>query len=278
MDINPRLSFIAIVLFSILISGCTGFRDSHQKTSVVDYLYPDKDSYIETATIPQLTLPIKVGIAFVPGGYSAHQTLTENAKTELMDKVASHFKQHDYVKSIEIIPSAYLRPGGSFANLDQIRTMYGIDVIALVSYDQTQFNDQTWASVTYWTIVGAYIVPGEANDTHTMVDTTVYDIASRKMLFRAPGISYIESNATLANLDASLREDSYKGFEKASDDLIINLGQQLELFKQKVKESPESYQIRRSAGYTGSGSISPALLLLLSFVGLFFLYKLRRTQ
>jgi len=57
----------------------------------------------------------------------------------------------------------------------------------LISYDQTQFTDQGVLTLAYWTIVGAYVVQGEKNDTQTMVDAVVYDIPSRKMLFGLQG-------------------------------------------------------------------------------------------
>ena len=60
--------------------------------------------------------------------------------------------------------------------------MFGIDVIALVSYDIVQFTGEGLSSISYWTLVGAYAVRGEKNDTHTMIDAAVYDIASRKHL------------------------------------------------------------------------------------------------
>lgn len=114
-----------------------------------------------------------VGIAFVPHepAQQPARALTEGKRTELLNCVAEHFRKFGYVKAIEIIPSAYLTPKGGFANLDQIRTMYGIETIALVSsYDQVQFADEEMASVLYWTIVGAYVVPAEKNSTSTMVD------------------------------------------------------------------------------------------------------------
>ena len=180
---------------------------------------------------------------------------------ELMKEVSKNFKIYDFVKSIELIPSAYLRDKGSFANLDQIRTMYGVDVVALLSYDQTQFTDEGLASITYWTLIGAYIIPGEKNDTHTMVDASVYDIQSRKMLFRAPGISHIKSKATPINLSEQLRMDSLESFKEASKDLVTNLEIQLELFKEKVKELPEKYQIVHKPGYTGGGSLDGTLIV-----------------
>ncbi|MFQ5487965.1 MAG: rhombotarget lipoprotein, partial [Gammaproteobacteria bacterium] len=149
--------------------------------------------------------------------------------------------------------SAYLTPAGVFSNLDQIRNMYGIDVIALVSYDQVQFTDEGMLSLTYWTLVGAYVVSGEKNDTSTMLDTAVYDIPSRKMLFRAPGTSQVKGRATPVNLSGELRADSLKGFQEATAAMIVNLDRQLASFREKIKSNPEQVKIVHRSGYSGGG-------------------------
>jgi rhombotail lipoprotein len=173
---------------------------------------------------------------------------------DLMKQISGQFKQYPFVKSIDLIPTAYLTTRGGFANLDQIRTMYGIDVMALLSYDQVQFTDQGMLSLTYWTIVGAYVVPGEKNDTKTMLDAAVYDIASRKLLFRAPGIGNVKGSATPVNLSEELREDSKKGFEQAATNLVASLKVQLEEFKERVTNAPAEYKIEYKPGYTGAGA------------------------
>lgn len=258
--LSTKLIWTIIVVLAM--SGCAGHVTRHNSSSVVSYLYPDKDKPIEAASIPRLSLPLRVGVAFVPRSSGRDAGFTEKAKTELLGEVANHFKLHTFVSSLEIIPSVYLSPGGSFANLDQTRSMHGIDVIVLVSYDQTQFTDEGLASITYWTLIGAYIIPGEKNDTHTMVDAVVYDIQSRKMLFRAPGISHIKGHSTLVNLSEELRQDSLQGFKLASDDLLVKLDEQLALFKQRVKERPEEYQIVHSPGYIGGGNVDAGFLML----------------
>jgi rhombotail lipoprotein len=247
----------ATVLVCTLFAGITGCASTSRRysSSVVQYLYPDQTNPVATSAIPQLALPLNVGIAFVPEASSYNYNLTEKDKVDLMNLVRNHFKKYDFVKSIEIVPSIYLRPKGGFSNLDQIQTMFGVDVIALISYDQTQFTGEGLASITYWTLIGAYIVPGEKNDTHTMVDAAVYDIKSKTMLFRAPGISHIKSSATPVNLSEKLREDSLKGFREASSDLIVNLDEQLALFKEKVKATPQNFQVVKKAGYTGGGGL-----------------------
>jgi len=250
-----------------MLTGCATTKSRHYSSNVVQYLYPNQRQHVETPQIPLLSLPLKVGIAFVPETMATPLTLTEMNKVDLMNEVSTHFKKYDFVKSIEIISSPYLTRNGSFANLDQIRTMFGVDVIALLSYDQTRFTDEGFASITYWTIIGAYLIPGEKNDTHTMVDATVYDIKSRKMLFRAPGTSHIKSLATPVNLSEQVRKDSLSGFKLASKELVVNLEQQLRLFKEKVKEAPQDYQVIHKPGYTGGGSLDLYFLILITLLG-----------
>ena len=190
---NKGIFILMAAAVCAMMVSCGAMATHRRSSSVVQYLYPKKKDYVETPGIPRLALPLRVGIAFVPESIESGSALTESDKMELMKEVSQHFKKHDFVKSIDLIPSAYLKNEGGFTNLNQLRTMYGIDVIILLSYDQTQFTDEGIASVSYWTLIGAYIIPGEKNDTHTMVDASVYDIQSRKMLFRAPGISHIKS-------------------------------------------------------------------------------------
>jgi len=240
-------------------------------------LYPNKQ-YAEVPAIPRLSLPLNVGIAFVPESKAAFRgsRLSEKEMMELMDRISSEFKKLPFVKNIEVIPSAYLTPNGGFANLDQIRTMYGIDVIALLSYDQVQHTDEGLLSLSYWTIIGVYIVKGEKNDTSTMIDAAVYDISSRKMLFRAPGTSRVKGSATPINLSEQLRMDSREGFRTASDNLVVNLQDQLERFKAKIKETPEAYVVQHKPGYTGGGNMGAVFSLALLALGGFALWRGRK--
>ncbi|NKB80994.1 MAG: rhombotarget lipoprotein [Nitrospirales bacterium] len=267
-----RFLLTALCIFVSLLIGCAG-STTHRATSVVDYLYPNQSDRIEKPSIPTLSLPMNVGIAFVPSATDV--SFNERQKMELMEKVSGHFKKYPFVKTIELIPSAYLRPQGSFTNLDQIRTMFSVDVIALLSYDQTQFTDEGVLSLAYWTLIGAYIVPGEKNDTHTMMDAAVYDISSRKLLFRAPGISQVEHRATPVNLKEQLRLDSQEGIREASKELVKNLEVQLEQFKEKVKHSPQQFKVVHKPGYTGAGNIDGIMAILITALGVTSLWMRR---
>lgn len=276
------LIVVGIATGCALWSSLTGGDRSHQASSVVEYLYPNKAEPVETPTIPTLSLPLKVGIAFVPEGQrtgrpgrSGEPVFTEKEKIALMEEVSSHFKKYPFVKSIELIPTAYLTRGGSFANLDQLRTMFGVDVIVLLSYDQAQFTDEGFLSLSYWTLVGAYVVRGEKNDTNTMMDAAVYDIPSRKMLFRAPGISRVKGSATPINLSEQLRQDSGSGFKEAANNLVVNLEQELERFQERVKKSPEEIKVVHKPGYRGGGSLDAFAVILLAGMAGFLLWTPR---
>lgn len=258
---SPNYTLLKLIVLSMVLlaslAGCATGTSKHA-TSVVEYLYPNTTDPIVQPSIPVLRLPLRVGIAFVPGNgggtYGRSNpfqdgavsfVLSEAKKAELMNVVTEHFRHYDFIKDIQQIPSSELVARGSFANLDQIRGRYGVDVIALLSYDQVQFTDEGIASLTYWTLIGGFLIPAEKNDTHTLLDAAVYDIASRKMLFRAPGNSHIKSSAIPAALSAGLRQDSEQGFQQAAQDMIVNLDTQLARFRQRVKEDPAQFRVVR---------------------------------
>ncbi len=263
-------TILLAVALAGMLAGCGGAQKRHNTTSVVDYLYPDQREPVAEQGIPVLRLPMRVGIAFVPDkpGQPPALALTESRKSEILARVADNFRKRDYIQSIEVIPSAYLTPKGGFQNLDQIRTMYGVESIALVSYDQAQFTDAGMASMLYWTIVGAYIVPAEKNSTSTMVDAVVMHIPSRKMLFRAPGTSQIKGLSTPINLSEELRADSDKGFNEAVGRMIANLDSQLVAFEERVKTSPQEFEVVRSdaGGGRGGGALEGWMSALIGLV------------
>jgi rhombotail lipoprotein len=246
---------------------------------VVQFLYPDTNQPFIQPQIPTLRLPLRVGVAFIPagssdgrGGYRHVQAnFSEQQKTDLMGKVAAQFKTLPFVQSIKLIPSTYLRPGGGFENLDQLRAMLGLDVVALIAYDQTQSSRETEAGLAYWTIIGAYIVPAQRNATHTLMEAVVYDIKSRSLLFRAPGTGTVQGHATLFRTDDLLKRDSARSIEEASAQMTANLAQELELFKVRAKEEPQNIRIEHKPGYTGGGALDGwfgALFVLFAIGGL----------
>lgn len=263
-----RVFLLSVALAALVGSGCVSFHNrskQQRRSSTIEFLYPKGREVTEQPTIPHLRLPMSVGIAFVPDETGNYRTggLSEAQKLDLLEAVAKQFKDQPFIENIEIIPTAYLKAGGGFDNLDQIRTMLGVDVIALVAYDQIQHTDEDWTSLAYWTVVGVFMVPGEKNDTSTMLDTTVFHIPSRKLLFRAPGTSHIKARSTPVNIREELREDAHKGMQQANTQMIANLEGELTRFKKRVKEQPKRFKITRAPGYHGGGNLGLTSLLLI---------------
>ncbi len=251
-----------------LVAGCCLIDHdgpTRRATSLMQYLYPGHTGQAMTPAIPTLTLPLRVGVAFVPEGRNANdqaenwpeKRLPEAFKTDLMRQVSDQFRSLPFVQSIELIPTAYLTPGGGFANVEQLKEMFGVDVVALLSFDQTQTTEAGFWTITYWTIVGAYVVPAEKNTTTTMLDAAVFDVASHRLLFRAPGLSQVKGHATPVNLVGEQRLDAEAGFRNAATNLVTSLNGELATFQQRIKERPEEVKIVRSPGYhAGGGALS----------------------
>lgn len=258
-----RLFVVSAVL---LMSACAGLFGSSKRegvsSSLVDYLYPDGEKPPgQAVNVPNLELPLKVGLAFVPS-QGRDGALTEAERIQLLDKVKATFTGRDYIEAIEVIPEAYLRTGRGFTALEQTARLYDLDVMALVSYDQVAHSAEKTTSFLYWTIVGAYVVKGNKNDVQTFVDTAVFDVATRKLLFRAPGVSEASSNSTLMDLDRDLRASQHRGFEKAMADMTVNLDKELGLFKERIR-TDGSVKVTHSSRYTGGGGATDAAFLLL---------------
>jgi rhombotail lipoprotein len=257
---------------SSVLSEKTGKKT--QSSSLMDFLYPDETSRSEhKPEIPVLKLPVKVGLAFVPSKNWQRDGIHGKDQVELLEKVKKSFLKYDYIDRIEIIPSTYLNGGEGFSTLEQVGRLYDVDVMALVSYDQVTQSLENNAALLYWTIVGMYIIPGNENSIQTFVDTAVFDIKSKKMLFRAPGINKLEKRTTAVGIDDTLAKKSLEGFGLAVTDMTVNLDAELARFKVRVKEEKVA-KVEHRKGYSG-GSISYYLLVLLFVV---LTRKLTRTK
>jgi rhombotail lipoprotein len=248
MKSNGMKNFVllgAIVLGIVPLSGCEHYTTQRTSNSLT-YLNPGETQPVEVSkaiaktSLANIPVPITLGIAFVPesrtitGGRDIKiEPLTEKVKMEMMQELTAQLRQYSIFAGVEEIPSTYLKIGGGFANLDQIHTMTGVDVIGLVSYDQVQFTDRGFVSLLYWTGIGWYFMPGEKNDTNTMMDAAMYHIPTRKPLLRATGQSGVYHYSTPMNQSQNLRDDSENGFKEALHMLAANFKEQLDLLKPK---------------------------------------------
>ncbi|MFQ5891013.1 MAG: rhombotarget lipoprotein [Gemmatimonadota bacterium] len=229
----PRrcITLTVVVSLALLTASCA--TSKRLRTSALDFLYPKGTEAIPPTDV-RLTLPVRVGIAFAPSQELEEATFTEVQKQSLLSRIKAAFEGQEGISSVEVIPSSYLSPQGGFENLDRLAVAFGIDLVALVSYDQVQFSESGRGSLAYWTLVGAYFIKGEKNETRTLLDAVVYSIPSRAMLFHATGQSGSRGRSTPFDVPRDLRRDSARGFEQATEDLIANLGEALQAFREQV--------------------------------------------
>lgn len=235
------VALIAMLTIAVT-TGCTtpgAAREIKQSASIVEYLYPAATTAPRMEPgVALLRPPVRVGLAFVPGDAKA-RSLPEAEKMKLLERTKAAFARQPYVGAIEIIPTQYLRAGGGFDNLKQVSRMFNVDIMAMVSYDQVHFTDTNSLAFLYWTIVGAYVVNGNEFDIKTMLDVSVFDVASRKLLFRAPGTSQINGGSNWANYSERARAAQIEGYQKAVDQLIPQLNTEIEAFRERLKAAAD---------------------------------------
>lgn len=148
---NIHILYVVVAII-LLLGGCGGMVQNRRTISLIEYLYPQNIDVDIKASSPAVTKPLKISIAFVPEVQASSQamsnmgvtsslaernfiTLNDQQRRDVMNKMAAEFKKFSFIKSCDVIPSTYFIPKGSFQNLDQIRSMYDIDAIGLISYD-----------------------------------------------------------------------------------------------------------------------------------------------
>lgn len=268
---------LVVALFAL---ACSHSRQYHRRSSVMGYLYPEAQS--APAPNPagaRLQLPLKIGIAFVPpdavsktpyqGEWRA--IVPSGTERQLLDIVKRAFQGRDWVGRIEIIPSSYLTPRGGFANLQQVSRMLGVDVIALVSVDQVQNSDPTPISFLYLSIIGAYVLPLDHNETRTMIDVAAFHVPTQTFLLRAPGVSRVTGRSSAVDVSESLREASEKGFQQAMTEVSKNLDVEVERFKDEVRTgeradvdivTAQGQSVRHGGSFGWPGALAGIFILL----------------
>ena len=242
---SKRSMTTSVILCLVMALGLTGCihqpKKQYNYSDEVEYLYPKGVSTQQSNAngISVAKLPMSMGIAFVPdrSPRGPDSAMLEQQKVRLLNDIKSELLKDKIVGRVEIVPSSYLSSNGSFDNLEQIRNVFGVDNVFLFSFEQAQYTDQGVMALGYWTIIGAYFVPGEKSDTHSMINAVAYDVTQRRMLFRNHGVSQTQELSTPVNYSQEIREERLHGFELAAQDFLKNLPVSLAQFKQQLNKS-----------------------------------------
>ena len=135
---------LCLMVLSAFIESCTTAPPklyTHYQTNITRFISIDESTIkIQETMEPTITVPLKIGISFTPS-QNYGEGFPEKERMQLMQEIRTQFKDFKFVESIELVPSLYLEEGGGFSNLDKLRQLFDIDVIMLLSYDQSQFKD-----------------------------------------------------------------------------------------------------------------------------------------
>ena len=216
---------VSLIALGAVLSGCTILdqvfcapqcrSQTRNSSSLVNFLYPDGATLPATNTIPELHVPLRVGLAFLPSQTSSGPAALDAAQKQvLMERIRQRFSSRKFVSEIVVVPDYYLANARGFAGLDGVQRLYNVDLMALVSYDQVTHTDDNRLSLGYLTIVGAYILRGSSQDTATLVDLAVVDPATRSLVLRAGGTHTWHGTSTLIDADRNSREAGAAGFDK----------------------------------------------------------------
>jgi len=261
---------LAVVVASVSLSGCgllvgssclidCGSRTTNA-SSLVDFLYPQGEVPAANDAIPELRIPLRVGLTFLPSTGGAQDVVT---KAEVLERVRQRFLSRKFIAEIVVIPDYYLtssKDSNGFDTLQGLQRLYNLDLVALVSHDQVTHTDDNALSLTYLTIVGAYIFPGSRHEVTTLVDLAVVDPATRSLLLRAGGTDSQSRSTTLVDQDVTTRGTQAKGMVRAGDQMIEHFDLALTQFEENVRNGTARVKVskRERSSIGGGGSLGYA--------------------
>jgi rhombotail lipoprotein len=252
------------------LSGCADLacfsrcqRHTQNSTSLVEFLYPDGATPPPQDVQPQLHLPLRVGLAFLPSNGDNQIGPDAAQKEALMQEIRKRFVSRKFIAEIVVIPDYYLRGKRGFEGLQGVQRLYGVDLMALVSYDQVAHEDDNHWSLGYITIVGAYVLKGTRHDVSTLVDLAVVDPATRSLVLRAGGFDTRHGTVALIDENRRLREAATEGFTAATQQMIDHFDGALTAFESDVREGKANVKVVSNHGRPSSGGGSADWLALL---------------
>jgi rhombotail lipoprotein len=269
-----RVSILFGLAMTVVLTGCADWhcfsacqRHTQNSTSLVDFLYPNGAVPPAQNVQPQLHLPLRIGLAFLPSrGPEAENGLDAAHKEALLQEIRARFISRKFVAEIVVIPDYYFQGKRGFEGLEGVQRLYGIDLMALVSYDQVGHEDDNNWSLGYVTIVGAYVLKGTRHDLSTLVDLAVVDPATHSLVLRAGGFDTRHGTVALINEQRSLREDATDGFTAATRQMIEHFDGALTTFESDVREGKANVHVvsnQRGSSGGGGGALDGFFLLTL---------------
>ena len=278
-----RARMLTLLLLASLLGGCAGLepllcwpachqreRSAHGSSSLVGFLYPEGTDALPPDDLPTLPVPMRVGLAFLPERSSQPVDGLEAARRDaILQRIADRFRSRPFIREIVIVPDYYLRDVKGFEGLAGVQRLHGVDLMALVSYDQVGHEDDRKSAVAYLTILGSYLVRGTRQEETTLLDMAVVDAASRSIVLRAGGTDTRVHNTTYVGSEVEARKLATASFDAAADQLIERFDVALEQLQADIRSGKSGVKVRPARGGGGVGALGTGTALaLLGFAGL----------
>jgi rhombotail lipoprotein len=258
-------TMLCLATLGAALTGCSYWNDfgcaphcrseTHNSSSLVSFLYPDGRTPPPRDATPELHLPLRIGLAFLPSQSPGNYADLDAAhKEQILERIRRRFADRKFVGEIVVIPDYYLKSSRGFEGLQGVQRLYSIDLMALVSYDQVTHRDDTNWSLTYLTIVGAFMFKATDRDVATMVDLAVVDPATQSLVLRAGGTDGSHGHSTLVEEQQDARLAGAESFDAASNQMIANFDAALNVFEASVREGHANVRVvDRNGKPTGGG-------------------------
>jgi rhombotail lipoprotein len=273
---------LCAIVLAMSVSGCDLLgrvaceprchSNTRNSSSVVDFLYSEGSDSVGPPpqnVVPELHLPLRVGLAFLPPR-NGRFALDASQREQLLERIRQHFSDRRFISEIVIIPDYYLASRRGFEGLQGVQRLYGVDLMAIVSYDQAVHEDNNQWSLGYLTIVGAYVLKGDRHDISTLVDLAVVDPVSRSLVLRAGGVDVRHGSSTMIDADRSTRNAGVQGLSAATDQMIDHFDIALIRFETDVRAGHANVRVVHESSEAGrshgGGALSWTCVTLLALL------------
>ena len=121
----------ALATMALALAGCDALQEgtcvphcrsqTQNSSSLVSFLYPDGKVMPPTDSIPELKVPLRVGLAFLPSQGYTNAPVTAAQKELLLQRIRERFTSRKFVSEIVIIPDYYLQNARGFEGLTGVQ-------------------------------------------------------------------------------------------------------------------------------------------------------------
>jgi len=207
-----------IVLLIISLQGCVIGPRSSASQSLSQILEPVTDSLVSVDKEP-LVFPSTIAILMVPSP-NTHMVPNSTLRLAAEELKQELLKNDKYINGVIVVSNSDIQEK---ITLKTLRDMYGVDIVAIISYQQDQRSSRnSFLSFLDLAIVPAYTIPSVKVTTSTVVDGKIVHIPSNAIIFRASGLNEQSTHMTpVSSQENGSNEESIKGLTAS----IIDLGE-----------------------------------------------------